>query len=313
MPKRKKQKTLEEEELPEEPAADEPESEPEYAAEEPERPEEDADAEHEEQEDAKNPETPKISKKLLIIGCLLCLAGLIGYLGLRWGIIQFLFGDSDPYPGIGHVEPSGHVVSSIPFVLGLVFVALWGIRNDPIYKEIERTKKEQEELEEEEHEPVPQELTGPMADLEAELDDIGDLGPAPGIEEEVAPSAYPPEEGPPAYEAPPMDTQIAEKMRVERCETILRAVIILPDDREKLTALIRTNISVEEFTEKIKEAVNRRKKKEQEKNVTADEKAAILEDELVAELGDLETEMKDGGNEDLEEEILKEIEDLEHL
>ncbi len=312
MAKRRKQ-ALEEEELPEEPAAEEPEAEPEYAAEEPERSEE----EHEyarpaEQEDVKNPEALKISKKLLIIGCLLCLSGLIGYLGLRWGIIQFLFGDSDPYPGIGHVEPSGHVVSSIPFVLGLVFVAIWGIRNDPIYKEIERTKKEQEELEEEEPESVPQELTRPMADLEAELDDIGDLGPAPGIEEEVAPSAYPTEEAP-TSEAPPMDSQIAEKMRVERCETILRAVIILPDDREKLTALIRTNISVEDFTEKIKEAVNRRKKKEQEKNVTADEKAAILEDELVAELGDLETGMKDEGNEDLEEEILKEIEDLEHL
>ena len=311
MAKRRKQQTLEEEELPEEPAAEEPE--PEYPAEEPERPDEEPEyARSDEPEDAKDPEAPKISKKLLIIGCLLCLAGLIGYLGLRWGFIQFLFGDSDPYPGIGNVEPSGHVVSSIPFVLGLVFVALWGIRNDPIYKEIERAKKEQEESEEE-PEPVPQELTGPMADLEAELDDIGDLGPAPGIEEEVAPSAYPPEEAPPTYEAPPMDTQIAEKMRVERCETILRAVIILPDDREKLTALIRTNISVEEFTEKIKEAVNRRKKKEQEKDVTADEKASILENELVAELGDLETEMKDEGNEDLEEEILKEIEDLEHL
>ncbi len=261
MAKRRKQQALEEEELPEEPAAEEPEAEPEYPADEPEQPEEQEDAEPDEPEDMKDPEALKISKKLLFIGCLLCLAGVIGYMGLRMGFIQFLFGDSDPYPGIGHVEPSGHVGSSIPFVLGIVFIAIWGIRNDPIYKEIERTKKEQEELEEEEHEPVPQELTGPMADLEAELDDIGDLGPAPGIEEEVAPSVYPPEEAPPS-EAPPIDSQIAEKMRVERCETILRAVIILPDDREALGVLIPTGISVEEFTEKIKEAVNRRKKKE---------------------------------------------------
>jgi hypothetical protein len=300
----------------------------------------------------------KISKTLLIVGLLLLLAGFIGVLGLRLGLVQeYLFGDPNPYPGIGTVEPSGHIVSMIPFILGLVMVMFWGIRNDPIYHEMEKLKEESAEAEsdsEEEdfdwEEPIqeeplipdtqeplpamasPAKAAAPMAEpqqkeappapkrkeskpaiaaqLEAEsdllLDDLAramkDLGETPA-------AAAPQETAKPAPSA-----DQAEQKRIERCEKMLSFAVVLPEDKEKLKLLIKNGISAHDFTGEVSIAVERRKKREKEKDVTADEKASILEDELVSELAELEDSLEGEENEsDLEDSILKEIEDLEDM
>jgi predicted AAA+ superfamily ATPase len=109
-----------------------------------------------------------------------------------------------------------------------------------------------------------------------------------------------------------LKSQFAEEMRMERCTKMLEHVLVLPDDKQRLLALIGSGISVGDFTDELEKAVNRRKKKEAEKHVTADEKASLLEDELISELAELEEEVGED-SEKLEEDILREIEDLERL
>jgi hypothetical protein len=109
---------------------------------------------------------------------------------------------------------------------------------------------------------------------------------------------------------------LAEEMRMDRCKKILSTVVVLPDDKEKLKMLISSGISPGNFSDEVNKAVERRRKKEKDREVTADEKASILEDELVAELAELEENLDkkdDEDEEDLEDQILKEIEDLEDL
>ena len=84
----------------------------------------------------------EIKKTGLIIGVLLSFGGIIGVIGLRAGFIQSILGDASAYPGIGTAEPIGHIVSVIPTVLGLVMIMSWGIKNDSIYYELEKSKKE---------------------------------------------------------------------------------------------------------------------------------------------------------------------------
>ena len=298
----------------------------------------------------------KISKTLLIVGLLSLLAGYLGVLGLRLGLVQeYLFGDPNPYPGIGAVEPSGHLVSMIPFVLGLVMVMFWGIRNDPIYNEMEKLKEESAEAEaepasEEEtfdwEEPVPEEPVAPKIKkpLPSKAEPVKAAAPAPMAEthqqKETPPKPVEPKPAAadqfdadsdfllddlarammdleplevPQEPAPPTTDEL-EKSRVERCEKMLSVAVVLPEDKEKLKLLIKNGISAQDFTEEVKKAVERRKKREKEKDVTADEKASILEDELVSELAELEDSLEDEGNEnDLEDAILKEIEDLEDM
>ena len=311
----------------EEPPEEEP-SEEEQAPEEPEETqEEESEPTPEEapEEPAEPKEEPaKISKKLLIVGTLLSLSGVFGFLGLRSGLIQLVLGITDPYPGIGSLEPSGHIVSSVPFVLGIVIVAVWGIRNDPIYREIERSKKEDadepetepEDIPEkeaeyedapEEEETLPEEFTEPLPEeteeivepdsVFDELDDIND------IEIEDIPAE-------PAIAPSSVKSHIAEDMkRAENCEKMLSAAVVLPDDKAHLRKLIDSGISFEEFASEVKAAVERRKKREQEKDISAAEKASILEDELVSELAALE----DLDAKDLEDAILKELDDLGDL
>ena len=88
------------------------------------------------------PENGNIKYTLLIIGILLCVIGVVGVIGLRVGFVQAMLGDASPYPGIGHVEPSGHIVSIIPFVIGLVTIFSWGIKNDPLYVDKEKAAEE---------------------------------------------------------------------------------------------------------------------------------------------------------------------------
>ena len=110
--------------------------------------------------------------------------------------------------------------------------------------------------------------------------------------------------------------ELAEALRIERCEKMLAAVVVLPDDKSRLKMLIAGGLTPSEFSDEVSKAVDRRKKKEKSREVTAEEKASILEDELVAELAELEDDFdkKDKPDEDdLEDQILKEIEDLEDL
>ena len=117
----------------------------------------------------------------------MCVAGVIGVIGLRLGFIQALLGDASPYPGIGSVEPTGHVVSIIPFVLGLVTIFSWGVKNEPLYIDKEKAaevddKEEAFSFEDEDEEPGIDEVEAP----EDELDDAPT--PEPKVERKpVAP------------------------------------------------------------------------------------------------------------------------------
>ena len=263
-----------------------------------------------------------ISKKLFFMGNLFCLAGIAGIVGLRLGIIQNVLGDPDPYPGIGHVEPTGHIVSMIPLVIGVLMVFFWGLRNDPIYYEMERAKEEETDEAEEE-------LDELQFDVSAELKEP--LEPAEEMATEELP-AITEEKLPEEYEelldeikevaetkirpkvprkAPELD---AEADRVTRCEKMLAVAKVLPEDKEKLWLLIPTGISASKFTSEMKKAIERKKMKDEE-DYSSEEKAAILEEELVQELANLEEELDSDelGDEGLEDQILKEIEDLEDV
>ncbi|MBU4071482.1 MAG: hypothetical protein KJ773_04835, partial [Candidatus Thermoplasmatota archaeon] len=95
------------------------------------------------------------------------------------------------------------------------------------------------------------------------------------------------------------------------CEKMLSVIVVLPDDKQRLKDLIPAGIALEDFTEEVKKAVEKRKKKEDEKSATSDEKAAIVEDSLVAELEELGDELEEDS--ELEEEIIRELEDLDKL
>ena len=313
-------------------------------------------------------EPPTIKKTGLIIGVLLSFAGIIGVIGLRTGFIQSLLGDSSPYPGIGATEPIGHIISVIPTVLGLVIIMSWGIKNDSIYYELEKSKKEDihdvddelEDVEEdvnieeptyveepasiEEESPeeimpvekeAPKELApvkddipkviAPVKDKTSEeitkpsklkkkseddttLDDLNEI--FDDIEKEVEVKKEP------IIVPASVKKEISEDIiRTKRCEKMLKAASILPEDKERLKELIPTGISAAEFTKQIRKAIEKRKKHDElKKDVTADEKASILEDEMVAELAELEDELEEGREkDDLEEQIFKELEDLENF
>ncbi|MCK5309369.1 MAG: hypothetical protein KAJ64_01865 [Thermoplasmata archaeon] len=277
----------------------------------------------------------EIKKTGLIIGVILSFAGVIGVIGLRQGFIQSLLGDAAPYPGIGTAEPIGHIVSIIPTILGLVMILSWGIKNDSIYYELEKIKKddthEEDEIEEDEIEEfapaedeieeftpvddsIPSEFSEPLEDVpEEELDEDTEIDALDELEDVLDDITQEIEEAP--MEVPTsVKDELAEQIRTERCEKMLTTAVMLPDDKEKLKELIPTGLSAADFTEEVKKAIERRKNREEEDDVTADEKASILEDELVAELADLEDELdEDMEGDDLEDQILKEIEDLEDL
>jgi len=167
---------------------------------------------------------PRIKHTLLIIGVLLLLAGFAGVAGLRSGLIQeHLFGDPDPSPSIGSAEASGYVASMVPFVLGIVVVLGWGIRNNPIYHELERAKAKEEETAEEDEAIEEMELPG---DIEPEH-------PAEPAAEEYAaeearePEAETPEAQPEQAEETQPDTadgptldSIPEDLRAELLDSI---------------------------------------------------------------------------------------------
>ncbi len=286
--------------------------------------------------------TGNIKYTLLILGALLSLGGFIGVVGLRLGFVQSLLGDASPYPGIGSVEPMGHVVSIIPFVIGIVTIFVWGIKNEPLYiekdKEVkeeafdfENTKAEEdvpepvvgievthtEEITENipetvpEIEDIPKTIEEPediFDDIEADLDTMDDIDSEMEADIESADASL---DG--------LATSLAEDERISLCNDALAAADIYESDRKDLMKLIIMGLSVIEFREKIDEAEEKKKRIEEEKKkefqkMSPDEIGTALEDELAAELAILEDELNDLDDEDdLEDKILKEIEDLEDL
>ncbi len=195
------------------------------------------------------------------------------------------------------------IILAIVVVILVIFLILGRKREVVVIREPEEEEEEPTEMMPDD---LPEEFNEPLDDLESELDSMAAPEPLPELEQI-------PEEGPEITPAE-VKSQIAEAMRVERCEKMLTASVVLPDDKEKLQGLIASGISPEKFAVDVQKAIERRKKKEHERDVTADEKAAILEEELVAELAELEGNLENGAKEnDLEDEILKEIEDLEDM
>ncbi len=255
-----------------------------------------------EDDDGPDRELPaEIKKTNLIFGVILATLGLIGIASLRTGIVQTMLGHQDFSSGIGDQEIMGIGISLVPFAIGIVLIGMWGVKNDPIYRRLEKLREEGQEPESEDE----------VEDLDLEEPELEDLEvpdefsePVEELEEEEMPRAE-------VLTTAKVQERIAEEMRVERCTNILSAVVILPEDKARLKNLIPTGISAEDFTEEIKVAVQRRKKKEMAHDVTADEKAAILEDELVAELDNLDKDINKDS--DLEEDILKELDDLSDI
>jgi hypothetical protein len=80
---------------------------------------------------------------MLLLGVMLCIAGIIGVVLLRTNYAQvYIFGIDDPYTGIGRVEAPGHGGAITPYVIGIILMFVWGIRAEaPVVEE------EEEELE----------------------------------------------------------------------------------------------------------------------------------------------------------------------
>ncbi len=281
-------------------------------------------------------EPPQIKKTTLILGLVFATLGLLGIAGLRSGIIQSFLGYTSS-PGIGSQEMMGLIGSLAPLTIGLFMIGFWGVKNDPIYNEIEKVKKEteshddddvpenaepeeSEELEEEESEVIreePRKAEAKPKEIEPEDEVVGEITQADipdefneslaELEDELNGTIEEPREDPEALRKKAAEEELA---RIQRCEKMLSAIVVLPDDKNRLKGLIAKGSSIEEFSQEVKQAVQRRKKKEEEKDVTAEEKASILEDELVAELGELGD---DGDDSSLEDQIIKELEDLDEL
>ncbi|MCK4758023.1 MAG: hypothetical protein KAS67_06205 [Thermoplasmata archaeon] len=293
----------------------------------------------------------EIKYTLLIIGILMCVAGVVGVVGLRLGFIQALLGDASAYPGIGHVEPSGHIVSIIPFVIGLVTIFSWGIKNDPLYIDKEKAAEEEEafsfeeevdveeetEVEKVREEPVklkiptadertvrkpvkaPTKRPVPKPKLALDAAKKKEIEALDWIDEEIDEEADIFGESEAALDE--LAESLADDERISACNDILADAFIYDNDRKELMKLIIKGSPLDVFKKKVKEAENKRKKAEAElkkkfDEMDADEIGQSLEDELAAELASLEEELEEDEEEeeeDLEEKILQEIDDLEDL
>ena len=68
---------------------------------------------------------------ILLIGIALVAIGMFGVIGLRLNTVQiFLLSIDNPFPGIGSMEPMGHIGAIIPFAIGIVAIIVWGFRSD---------------------------------------------------------------------------------------------------------------------------------------------------------------------------------------
>ena len=71
-------------------------------------------------------------------------------IALRTNYAQvYIFGELDPYTGIGPQEAMGHMVSVVPFIIGVVAVVFWGIKTPEIPDPAEELDKARACVEEE--------------------------------------------------------------------------------------------------------------------------------------------------------------------
>jgi len=244
-----------------------------------------------------------INKTLLIIGIILCGLGLVGMLGLRAGFIQSLLGDAAPYPGIGTVEPTGHIVSVVPIILGIVSIFVWGMKNNQAYYELEKSKDEPFAFEELDTEPekTPESIEPKTQEAEVPLKDVKTPEPEhPKVDKSVEEPS----------ELARKFAQ-AEDERVAECEKSLEFADITPDDAKRLRYLIPTGMTPSDFTIEVEKA-EKQKKEEKEKKLRSEKDAAVLEEELAAGFADLEEEINED-DEDPEEKAMRQFEDLEDL
>jgi hypothetical protein len=83
---------------------------------------------------------------------------MFGVIGLRLNIVQiFLLSIDNPFPGIGSIEPMGHIGSIIPFAIGIVAIFAWGFRSD---KGDESDEKSEPAEKEDTPDIEPKEITG---------------------------------------------------------------------------------------------------------------------------------------------------------
>ena len=287
-------------------------------------------------------EPPKIKKTLFIIGLALSALGLFGIMGLRTGLVQSLLGYSNPSPGVGPAESLAQITSMVPIVIGIFLIGVWGIKNDPIYRQLEKLKEaesvetadeESEDLQEEpfaeqdfdsaeepeieakdnEFLPDQNEYAEDSETLMPEVTEAGEYA----IEDSQLADDFTIENSPLPDELANEDAQLADELTMladlELREEMLNRAPIMPDDKHRLREMIAAGVSEEVFMEELDKAMERRAKKEADHTISADEKASILEDELISELSELEENIKEDDVEDLEKKILKEIEDLENL
>jgi hypothetical protein len=267
--------------------------------------EEEEEDEDDDQDEEETPETLEIKMTMPLIGLALSAVGILGIIMLRLGYAQTMLGYSNTSPGMGPEESMAQIVSMIPIMIGILIIGLWGVKNDPIYKKIEKMKEKKAGIAPDDEDAVPEEFTEPVPDS-VEVEPIPKTIVEPDRElEELEVEEPLPEKVREMTPAPIKSPTAEELKRVERCEKMLGAVKVLPDDRQKLKSLIKTGISIENFTEEIKSAVSRRKKKEQEM-------ASPLEAKRVTKLAGPKI-LDDKKRKELEEKVLKEIEELDSL
>lgn len=323
---------------------------------------------------------PSVKKTNLFIGIVLCSIGTLGIVGLRTGIVQIVLGNADPYPGLGTVEWIGHALSLVPLIIGFIIIGVWGVKNDPIYRQIEAMKSQATDSNQPEDDTsgIIEESNVVFVDPILEGNPYRD-SPTP---EDGSQDGYVSEDGP-EFTSSEIKNELLDELRIDECNNVLMDAPLLPEDAEILRNLIRTGISVQEFKGKVDDCVDKwkltvesetnvielngeneliselaelerlekyflesellpddrrriqslmasgipaeeleaeidravkiRKMKEKAKKLSADEKASLLEDALIADLAELEDEIQEDSGDDLEYRILKEIEDLENL
>ncbi len=234
---------------------------------------------------------PEIKKTLLMIGIVLSAIGLFGVMGLRTGIVQYLLGDSNPYPGIGTAEPMGHIVSIVPLVIGLLAIGLWGIKSDPIYAQIEKMKtlstgnppdrdSASDSIEESDDGPGGQHLD-PNISSES-IADSRDSGALASDHETMSLQLDSPE-----LTSSELKMQFIEELRFDKCNKALKEASILLADAERLRMLVQGGMSGQEFADEIAWATDRWKLM-QESETDEIKLTGKLENELVFELIEIE-------------------------
>jgi parallel beta-helix repeat protein len=338
--------------------------------------------------DADEKAKPEIKHTALFGGLALSAVGAFGVVGLRAGLVQPILGYDNPSPGIGSMELMGLIASALPLAFGLVIILIWGIRNDPVYYEIEKSQKTDEDLgpsEPNETEPIkieepkpikvtptvkeiPQarkaeepaisikktpeptpaakKASEPVLEIKKTPEPVKKVPepapvamkkpepipvaktpepartpakvsePVPAVKKSPEPAAKKAPEPAPTVKKAPETAPAApisdlDKIRIERCNKMLSFAAFLPEDGDRLRALIAAGTPVQKFTEEVKKSVEKRKKIDSEaaEKKKAAEAARRKKEEDEALLKEID-QPKDAGfldDEDLEDLLLTEL------